>query len=483
MTTTPISTPREAGDAPTLATVLTLVDHARDTLARLREVTWQATGAGLADALARLGELALAVDAAEVAVVADALDRGEPGGGALPLSPTDWGSASFRRYPTGRAASPLVTLADGVRLGAVPACLADAVLDARVPVPAATAAIAEMTTLIPDLQDPVIPTAWEAFTTVAATGDPALVRKLRFRLIVEYGHTDRLGKDQATGRTRMSLSHGINDGGPLTTYRLTLDPESVAALEAALGPLTAPRPGPDGEPDTRPATNRRAHALMGLIARAATTDTSPAGRGSTHTSLIIRLTDLRDETGAATPAGPASPGGSASFLAPDIARARTCAGTVTPIVLDPHGNPVLIGRTHRLFTTTQIHALTVRDGGCSFPGCTRPAGWTDAHHLIHWADGGATDLDNAALLCRMHHTTVHTRRLIGHVTTGPPTTPTKPGTASSGTSPPAATTPTSPNGDEHPPDGEIPCAPRCKGLPHTVCATSSTSPRDEPDSP
>ncbi|WP_344060505.1 hypothetical protein, partial [Nostocoides vanveenii] len=130
MTTTPISTPREAGDPPTLATVLTLVDHARDTLARLREVTWQATGAGLADALARLGELALAVDAAEVAVVADALDRGEPGGGALPLSPTDWVSASSRRYPTGRAASPLVKLADGVRLGAVPACLADAVLDA-----------------------------------------------------------------------------------------------------------------------------------------------------------------------------------------------------------------------------------------------------------------------------------------------------------------------------------------------------------------
>ena len=159
---------------------------------------------------------------------------------------------------------------------------------------------------------------------------------------------------------------------------------------------------------------------MGLIARAATTDTSPAGRGSTHTSLIIRLTALRDETGAATPAGPASPGGSASFLAPDIARARTCAGTVTPIVLDPHGNPVLIGRTHRLFTTTQIHALTVRDGGCSFPGCTRPAGWTDAHHLIHWIDGGPTDLANAALLCSYHHHIVHTRRLTGHLTTTPP---------------------------------------------------------------
>ncbi|HEY7719569.1 MAG TPA: HNH endonuclease, partial [Pedococcus sp.] len=37
------------------------------------------------------------------------------------------------------------------------------------------------------------------------------------------------------------------------------------------------------------------------------------------------------------------------------------------------------------------------------------------HHLVHWADGGASDLDNAALLCGRHHTTVHTRRLAGRL--------------------------------------------------------------------
>ena len=30
-----------------------------------------------------------------------------------------------------------------------------------------------------------------------------------------------------------------------------------------------------------------------------------------------------------------------------------------------------------------------------------------AHHLIHWADGGPTDLDNLILLCQFHHTAVH----------------------------------------------------------------------------
>ena len=43
-----------------------------------------------------------------------------------------------------------------------------------------------------------------------------------------------------------------------------------------------------------------------------------------------------------------------------------------------------------------------------FPGCTRPPVACDAHHLQHWADGGATALDNLVLLCRAHHTTLHT---------------------------------------------------------------------------
>ena len=48
-----------------------------------------------------------------------------------------------------------------------------------------------------------------------------------------------------------------------------------------------------------------------------------------------------------------------------------------------------------------------RDGGCRFPGCTRPTGWTDAHHVVHWRHGGRTDLANLVLLCDHHHHVVH----------------------------------------------------------------------------
>ena len=46
--------------------------------------------------------------------------------------------------------------------------------------------------------------------------------------------------------------------------------------------------------------------------------------------------------------------------------------------------------------------VAARDARCRFPGCT--ARHTDAHHLEHWADGGATRLDNLVLLWRQRLT-------------------------------------------------------------------------------
>ena len=67
-----------------------------------------------------------------------------------------------------------------------------------------------------------------------------------------------------------------------------------------------------------------------------------------------------------------------------------------------------VGRTHRLVTPGLWHALVARDHHCAFPGCSRLPHACDAHHLQHWADGGPTALHNLVLLCRHHHTTLHT---------------------------------------------------------------------------
>jgi HNH endonuclease len=56
---------------------------------------------------------------------------------------------------------------------------------------------------------------------------------------------------------------------------------------------------------------------------------------------------------------------------------------------------------------SQRKALEVRDRHCRYPGCTRPANWCEAHHVVHWIHDGPTNLDNLVLLCSRHHWQVH----------------------------------------------------------------------------
>ena len=83
----------------------------------------------------------------------------------------------------------------------------------------------------------------------------------------------------------------------------------------------------------------------------------------------------------------------------------------------------------RFFTPAQTKRLWLRDGGCTYPGCGMPPHWTDAHHLVHWADFGPSDLDNAALLCERHHTVVHSGRFAGEVVARRPREIGRPGTS------------------------------------------------------
>ena len=103
------------------------------------------------------------------------------------------------------------------------------------------------------------------------------------------------------------------------------------------------------------------------------------------------------------------------MLSPAIVRQLACDADVLPVVFGSDGEVLDLGRAVRLFTRAQRRALWHRDGSCTYPGCDIPAGWAKAHHLVHWVDGGASDLVNAALLCQRHHTHVHDQRLIATV--------------------------------------------------------------------
>lgn len=71
------------------------------------------------------------------------------------------------------------------------------------------------------------------------------------------------------------------------------------------------------------------------------------------------------------------------------------------------GHPADLGRSRRAPDARLRRLLQARDRTCRFPGCGATL-FLHAHHVQHWQDGGPTDLDNLVLLCRFHHTVVHT---------------------------------------------------------------------------
>ncbi|WP_342778141.1 HNH endonuclease signature motif containing protein [Oryzihumus leptocrescens] len=119
--------------------------------------------------------------------------------------------------------------------------------------------------------------------------------------------------------------------------------------------------------------------------------------------------DLKDACGSGTVLGNGSALGNGTLLGPETVRRIACDAAVIPVVLGSQGEVLDLGRTRRLFTPAQLKHLWLRDGGCTIPGCNAPPWWCDGHHVTHWANGGATDVSNAALLCGRHHTIVHQR--------------------------------------------------------------------------
>ncbi len=235
---------------------------------------------------------------------------------------------------------------------------------------------------------------------VAETAPATTDRQLR-DAVTDFTH--RLAPDTVAEQERQAFARrGVRlgrtrDGGWSIDGRL--DVLGGEALATALSTLTTPR----GENDDRTADQRRADALVELADRAHRAGDLPAEGGlRPHVAVTADLATLERRAGAPTArldhAGPVS-GQTARQIACDAGVHRVVTGGASE-VLD-------VGRATRTVSRAQRRALITRDGGCV--GCNAPPGWTEAHHIRHWADGGPTDLDNLALLCRSCHTSVHHR--------------------------------------------------------------------------
>ena len=238
----------------------------------------------------------------------------------------------------------------------------------------------------------------------AAQHDPRalahLGRHLRHQLDPTAGDSLAVGEEHDRAQQTLNVRRH-NDGS--ADVRGHLGAELTADLLAQLQPLAAPRPAAGGVKDLRTVGQRNADALAELLRRSAIAGAGPVRHGSRASiTVTVALETLQRRVGA-----PAAMLDWAGPLSAEAARRLACDAQLIPIVLGTNSEPLDVGRASYPVTQAIWRALVARDGGCAFDICDRPPEWTEAHHLIHWVDGGPTSVENTALFCDHHHHVIH----------------------------------------------------------------------------
>jgi hypothetical protein len=193
----------------------------------------------------------------------------------------------------------------------------------------------------------------------------------------------------------------VRTGTGSISLRGQLDPSDGELLLTALAAHAA---GADTGAARTP-EQRHADALVAVLRTALRADLRHAGdrpRVTVTVSLLsLQATIARGTTAAEALLGSGEP------VPVETARRLACDARVLPAVLGSHSEPIEIGAATETVSQGLRRALELRDRGCRFPGCERPAAECEAHHVRHWAQGGLSTVDNVLLLCPHHHVLTH----------------------------------------------------------------------------
>jgi hypothetical protein len=247
--------------------------------------------------------------------------------------------------------------------------------------------------------------AEEILVGFAADYEPTVLRKLGARILThvdpdlaEKAEQEALEREDARAHEGRAFTLTPTRHGRV---RVTgwLDREAAAIVNAALDPLCSPY-GTTAEDDRTP-TQRRADAIVEICQLALHTEQLPEHGGERpHVVVTVPFDVLRGQLGAGTL-------DTGEALSATQVRRIACDALIIPAVLGSDGQVLDLGMSRRLFTGAVRRALVLRDGGCAFPACDRPARWCQGHHVRSWSAGGPTSLDNGCLLCGHHHRLVH----------------------------------------------------------------------------
>jgi hypothetical protein len=214
---------------------------------------------------------------------------------------------------------------------------------------------------------------------------------------------DLSGEDARRLHRARSLTRSLHGDGSMT-ISVELPRESgelvMKALEMALSMLESDGDEPecDDPVDEETLQQKQADALVAVARGYLSGCEGKRNCTADHYQVVVHVDEkaLRGEPDE----------NSKSDLPIETVRRLCCDGAVVPVTGDDNGDPLNVGRKHRVVQPALKRALLARDKCCRYPGCTHEK-WLDAHHVVHWADGGETTLGNTILLCSRHHRLLH----------------------------------------------------------------------------
>jgi hypothetical protein len=238
--------------------------------------------------------------------------------------------------------------------------------------------------------------------TLARQATPLSVRQAadRMRAYWDIETAPKQPKDPGGNPVRRLRWRRLN-GGQLY-FAGEVDPETGAYLTGLIDPLAKARPVDEfGREDTRTLAQRRGDAFAEVVLSATKVpDRSTVSGDRALIMVTIGLEELERRTGDAFI-------DSIGYTSVAHLRRLACDAKLVPTILGTRGEVLDLGRAVRTVAPSQFRALVIRDRGCARPGCHRKPRYCQAHHVIEWADGGLTDVDNMVLLCLYHHMEVH----------------------------------------------------------------------------
>ena len=248
------------------------------------------------------------------------------------------------------------------------------------------------------------------------------------RLVAGLRRAATLAEDNQVAARAEHRHHWDHDGTLAITVRLSPEDGAtyLAALHATRDALderaptaSTPDQSPAGDYEPEPAAPVTPITLVQAfvaIAETALAHLPAVGPSAARAEVVVHV-DLDVLTAPDTPTKTAldlarchvqdGPG-----IMPQVARALACDAGIVIAVHPTSGSRTInstvldVGRRRRRPNPAILRALWIRDQGCVHPGCHRRRRLV-AHHVVHWAHGGATALHNLVLLCRYHHSALH----------------------------------------------------------------------------